>query len=250
MSQKIVKIVTLKWGSLYGPEYANRLCAAVNRNLSIPHEFVCFTDNPEGLLPEIKTFPIPEVPIPDRVKNSGWRKIALFRDDLPIEGTCLFMDLDLVVTGSLDDFFTYGEPDQIPIIHNWVAWHKKLLRKRPEVGNSSVFRFVANECSFVFKQYLSEKEWALQNFWPPQTYLTHCIRPKMVYWPETWVRSFKRHCARSFPLNFFLPAIKPHDARIIAFHGRPHPDQALNGYSDGKLRHTVLPTRWIEDFWR
>jgi hypothetical protein len=249
MNEQTVKIVTLKWGSLYGPEYANRLYSAVKRNLTLPHEFVCFTDSTEGLDPEIKTFPIPEVPIPDRVKNSGWRKIALFRNDLPIDGLCLFMDLDLVITGSLDDFFKFGKRDQIPIIHNWVRWNKRIFRKRPEIGNSSVFRFMANECSYVYEQYLGEKDWALENFWPPQTYLTHCIRPHMVYWPDDWVRSFKRHCTRPFPLNLFLTPKLPQNTRILAFHGRPHPDQALEGFNDGKPRHTVLPTRWIGDYW-
>lgn len=249
MSKEPVNIVTLKWGTLYGPEYANRLYAAVKRNLSRPHQFICFTDNPEGLDPGIKTFPIPDVPMPDHNLKSGWRKICLFRKDLPISGVCLFMDLDLVVTGSLDAFFEFGQLDQIPIIHNWVPWHKSLFRKRPEIGNSSVFRFVANECSFVYEQYLSEQEWALETFWPPQSYLTHCIRPRMIYWPEKWVRSFKRHCTRMFPMNYFLTPKIPEDARIIAFHGRPHPDQAFNGYKGKKLHHYVRPTPWIGEYW-
>lgn len=244
-----VNILTLKWGTLYGPEYANRLYAAVKRNLARPHQFVCFTDNADGLDPGIKVFPIPDVPVPDRFKNSGWRKLCLFRNDLPLSGTCLFMDLDLVITGSLDPFFEFGETDQIPIIHNWVAWHKTIFRKRPATGNSSVFRFTANECAFVYEQYLREQEWALKTFWPPQTYLTHCIRPRMIYWPEAWVKSFKRHCIPNFPMNLvFTPKIPDH-ARIIAFHGRPHPDQALNGYSDGKLHHKVKPTGWIRRYW-
>jgi hypothetical protein len=109
---------------------------------------------------------------------------------------------------------------------------------------------LANECSFVYKQYLDEREWALETFWPPQSYLTHCIRPRMIYWPEEWVRSFKRHCTRAFPLNYILRPKIPKGARIIAFHGRPHPDQALNGYRGKKLHHYVRPTRWIADYWR
>lgn len=249
MTDTPVNIVTIKWGALYGPEFANRLYAAVKRNLSRPHQFVCFTDNPEGLDPGIKVFPIPYVPMPDYYLNSGWRKICLFREDLPISGPSLFMDLDLVITGPLDDFFEYGEPEQIPIIHNWVPWHKTLFRKRPEIGNSSVFRFVANECSFVFEQYLREQEWALKTFWPPQTYLTHCIRSRMVYWPEEWIRSFKRHCTRFFPLNFVLTPSIPPGARIIAFHGRPNPDEALAGFKGKKLHHYVRPTRWIGEYW-
>lgn len=249
MTEQPVNVVTLKWGKLYGPEYANRLYASVRRNLSRPFRFVCFTDDASGLRPEIEAFPIPEVPMPEYYLNSGWRKLCLFRDDLPISGLSLFMDLDLVITGPLDVFFDYGPPEQIPIIHNWVAWHKALFRKRPEVGNSSVFRFVANQCVFVYRQYLGEQEWALKTFWPPQTYLTHCIRPRMIYWPEAWVRSFKRHCHPHFPLNYLVDPKIPEGARIIAFHGRPNPDQALVGYKGKKIHHYVRPTPWIGEYW-
>lgn len=242
-------MVTLKWGNLYGPEYVNRLFRAVRRNLSIPHRFVCFTDDPSGLVADIETFPIPEIPMPEFHLRTGWRKICLFKNDLPISGQSLFLDLDLVITGSLDGFFNYGGPEDIPIIHNWVAAHKQLFRKRPAIGNSSVFRFVANQSTFVYEQYLREKEWALENFWPPQTYLTHCIRSRMTYWPEEWVRSFKRHCTHVFPLNYLLVPRIPVGARIIAFHGRPHPDQALEGYKDKKLHHYVRPTPWIKEYW-
>lgn len=242
-------IVTLKWGRMYGPEYVNRLASSVRRAVGGPISIVCFTDDPSGIDPTVRVFPIPEIDLPPQPMVTGWRKLCLFRPDLPIEGSCLFLDLDLVITGPLDDFFTY-RPGSIPIIHNWVGWRKTLLRKRPEIGNSSVFRFEANRCGFVWDQFHREKEWALANFRPPQSYLTHCIRPRMVYWPETWVRSFKRHCRPVFPLNLIVPARMPKDCSIVAFHGRPNPDEALVGYKGTKPHHRCLPTPWIADYWR
>jgi hypothetical protein len=112
-----------------------------------------------------------------------------------------------------------------------------------------VFRFKLNECGFVWDQFHAEKEWALSSFSPPQSYLTHCIRPHMKYWPDTWVRSFKRHCVPMYPLNLAVTPKLPKDARIIAFHGKPDPDEALPGYMDGKLRHYTKPAAWINDYW-
>ncbi len=245
-----VNIITLKWGRRYGAEYANRLRSAVARNLPQAHRFVCFTDDAQGLDAAIDAQPIPEIDLPPAAKVTGWRKLCLFRDDLPLAGLCLFLDLDIVVTGDLAPFFTFGKVEDIPIIHNWVPWNKTILRPAPEIGNSSVFRFEANACRFVWDQFHAEKEWALATFRPPQSYLTHCIRPRMKYWPAEWVRSFKRHCIPLFPLNYLVEPALPRGARIIAFHGKPDPDEAIMGFRGTRVHHYARPARWINEHWR
>ena len=45
----IVNILTLKWGTKYGPEYVNCLFAGVKRNLQRDFRFLCFTDNADDL---------------------------------------------------------------------------------------------------------------------------------------------------------------------------------------------------------
>jgi hypothetical protein len=245
----IPKVVTLKWGKRYGPEYVNRLAAAVKRHTRQPVEIVCFTDDAEGIADTVTIHPIPEIDLPPEAMVCGWRKLCLFRNDLPVDGVGLFLDLDILITGPLDDFFSFGEPDQIPIIHNWVPWHKKLFRPDPQIGNSSVFRFLINQSDFIWEQFHREKEWALATFRPPQSYLTHCIRTKMVYWPDAWVRSFKRHCRPTFPANLMLAPRLPSEARIIAFHGKPDPEEAVGGYKGAKPHHHTRPCAWISQHW-
>jgi hypothetical protein len=247
MNEPTYNIVTLKWGDRYGPEYANRLHAAVSRHLSLPFQFICFTDNPEGLIPEINTYPIPEIDIPEPQLQTGWRKLCLFQPGLPIAGPSLFLDLDIIIRGPLDPFLTYA-PESIPIIHNWVSGFRRLTGRRPEIGNSSIFRFRPNKDTFVTEQFHNEKDWALANFSPPQSYLTHCIRPRMIFFPEDWTASFKRHCRPAFPLNFLTEPEEP-DAPVVVFHGRPDPDEALVGFDDGKLRHRTKPATWIAKHW-
>jgi hypothetical protein len=242
-------IVTLKWGNRYPADYVNKLLSAVRRHLSGDFRFVCFTDDATGLDPKIETFPIPDIDIPEHKILSGWRKLCLFRDDLPLEGECLFLDLDIIITGPLDQFFTY-QPEKIAIIHNWVHWRKSIFGKRPEIGNSSVFRWQANKHGHVVEQYLAEKDWALETFHPPQSYLSHCIREHMVYWPDAWVKSFKRHCRPIFPLNLMIEPHLPKEASIIAFHGKPDPDEAAVGYKGKRPHHKVLPAKWILQHWK
>ncbi len=249
-AKNLVNVITMKWGDKYGVDYVNRLYRGVAKNLQRPARFVCFTERPEGIEPFIETLPLPHFDAPASHEWCNWRKISLFRDDLPLEGLCLFLDLDLLITGPLDPFFEFGDADSVPIIHNWIAPHKTIFRSRPQIGNSSVFRFKAKRFGFIYEQYLREMDWAIANFHPPQTYLTHCIRPYMCYWPQEWVISFKRHLQRTFPLNWMLQAETPPDnARIVAFHGRPNPHEALDGFSWKKPHHKVLPSTWIAHYW-
>ncbi|GAA5130513.1 hypothetical protein JIN84_04770 [Luteolibacter yonseiensis] len=243
-------IITLKWGDRYGSEYVNRLASSVRRHTKMPVSIVCFTDDGEGIDPSVEILPIPEIDLPPAEMVNGWRKLCLFRPDLPIEGIGLFVDLDVVITGPLDDFFTFGDDGDVPIIHNWLPAHKTWFRPDPLIGNSSVFRFHLNHCSFVWEQFHREKEWALATFRPPQSYLTHCIRPRMKFWPAEWARSFKRHCRPMFPFNLVLEPKLPGDARIIVFHGKPDPDEAAVGYKGKRLNHRSKPARWISQHWR
>jgi hypothetical protein len=242
-------IVTLKWGTRYGSEYVNRLASAVRRHTKTPVSIVCFTDDRAGIDPSVIIYPIPEIDLPDAEMLTGWRKLCLFRGDLPIEGVGLFVDLDVVITGPLDDFFSFGSEEDIPIIHNWLPPHKTWFRPDPMIGNSSVFRFQLNKCQFVWEQFHREKDWALANFRPPQSYLTHCIRPRMKFWPATWVRSFKRHCRPVFPLNLILEPKLPKGARIVAFHGKPDPEDVIHGYKGAKIHHHTRATPWVTENW-
>lgn len=241
-------IVTLKWGDRYGPEFVNRLYSATQKHLEGPFEFHCFTDDSSGLAEGVISHPIPEIDLPHPEIVKGWRKLTLFQSGLPISGPSLFLDLDIIVKGPLLPFFEFA-PGKIPIIHNWSNTLKTLTGKRPAVGNSSIFRFLPNEHTFVYEQFLKEKEWALANFSPPQTYLTHCIRPQMEFYPEDWTASFKRKCRPRFPLNLLIAPPEPQEANVVVFHGRPDPDEALAGFRGKKPHHHTKPARWIEKYW-
>ena len=246
---KPVNVICMKYFTRYGPHYANRLRRAVQRHLSRPFRFVCFTDDPTGLDDAIEAHPLPPLNVPKQFYPSAWLKLAFFQNGLAdLQGPTLVLDLDLVIVDSLDCFFDY-EPDRICIIHNWIEWRKTLLRPRPDIGNSSVFRFNAGESQFVLDSFHSETEHALRDFPTEQSYLTKAIRPRKTWWPEEWVRSFKRQCMPSFPLNLIQPPRIPTGARIIAFHGKPDPDEALAGYRDKKLHKSCRPARWIQKHW-
>lgn len=84
----------------YTPEHVRVLRDMVQRNMSQPHEFVVVTDRPEQL-PEFDTVKLDKATF---VPGSRFAKLMMFRPDIgSIIGKRIFyLDLDCVVTGSLD----------------------------------------------------------------------------------------------------------------------------------------------------
>jgi len=96
-------VVCVKWGARYGAEYVNRLFAGVRRHLpGMPFDFICFTDDAEGLEEEIESRPLPGG------LQLWWGKAYLFSDEAGLDGRrVLFLDLDQVVVGSLAAIAAY-----------------------------------------------------------------------------------------------------------------------------------------------
>jgi hypothetical protein len=235
----------MKWGKLYGPEYVNRLYNMVKRNLTIPHRFVCFTDDATGIDSGVETFPMPEIPLPESHKNLPWRKIGLFSPKLAdLEGQALFLDLDLVIVGNIDCFFAY-EGD-FCIIHNWT--HPDRI-----VGNSSVYRFEVGADSYVYDTIVNDMQGQLAKYRNSQTFLSHTVK-KLTYWPDEWCKSFKKHCVPKGILRYINTPKIPAGAKIVVFHGDPNPDAALVGKWPGfglcGLHKKVKPTKWIANYWK
>ncbi|WP_297835112.1 hypothetical protein [Thermomonas sp.] len=243
----MINVLCIKWGAKYGPEYVNRLRSMVKRNLAREHRFVCLTDDRTGIDPDIEVFDIPAIGIPDFdmrvpwVRGHGWLKVTSFANPLhDLTGTTLFIDLDVVIVGSLDRFF---EPDgEFLVIREW--------DKRDGTGNTSVYRFEAGAQSGLLDILRKDQARVLGEVRNEQEFVTGTLAAagKLRYWPAEWVRSFKRHCIPA-PLGWFGTPKIPEGAAVIAFHGHPHPDEALAGRS-GKWFRKVRPTRWIAEYWR
>ncbi len=258
-STESVNIVCLKWGTAYPAHYVNRLYAGVKRNLKRPFRFVCFTNEPEGIIPAVEIQPIP--PKPANLVGHKWptvyTKLALFKNGCAdLKGPTLFLDIDQIIVGDMDRFFDY-KPGEFCIIHNWIERRKLLFRRRPKIGNSSCFRFEAGKMNRVWEAFDTHLDEAYnkKRFATEQAYMTHAVGlDKVNWWPESYVASFKRVCHRIFPLNLFLPPKLPTGASILCFHGKPNPEEAITGFTVWKgkkvpVHQKTLPAPWVKELW-
>lgn len=235
-----INVICMKWGTRYGAHYVNRLYHGVKNNLTRPFRFVCFTDDDTGLEEGIESFPLPPITIPEQHTVSPWRKLSLFSKDLAdLSGKTLFLDLDVIIVDTLDDFFDYSE--KFSIIENWT-------QKGRGIGNSSIYCFNVGEHADILEYYESNQDEVFANYSNEQIYLSLNIKDKQ-YWPDDWCKSFKFHAIPRGIKRYFVEPSIPDGCKIVVFHGYPNPDQAMIGDYGKKLRKFFKPAKWIEKYW-
>ncbi len=237
-----VNIICMKWGTKFPAGYVNKLYAMVERNLTFPFIFTCFTENSHGIRSEVKIQPLPELALPDNIPERGWRKLTVFAKNFGgLSGSTLFLDLDVVIVDNMDDFFTL--PGEFFIAHD---------KRNPQKmeGNSSVFRFEIGAYPEILHYFEQNFEKVKSEVRHEQAYLSRELhkKGKLKFWPDEWVPSFKYRCAPSWIKSWFEAPVIPKDAKVILFHGLPNPPEAIKGISGKWYRH-IQPSPWIKEHW-
>lgn len=215
---KPINIVCLKAGTAYGAEYVNILFDMVRRNLKggYPGAFHCITDNPEGLDPSIRV-----IPLPDDLET-WWGKLYMFKRGLFEDGSrMLFMDLDTLVIGSLNELVKYDgqfatlrdffHPQRVgPAIIAWKAgefsasiWDEWKAAGKPRNPMGDLW-------------WINELD---QGRFIKKIDILQDVYPGMFC-------SFKADC-KPYP---------PKGARIVCFHGQPKPSNC--------------GAEWVENVWK
>lgn len=241
------QIICMKWGTLYSADYVNRLYRMIARNITPPFKLYCLTDDPAGILPEVVIRKCPAVDIPSPMCRGGWRKTALWAPRVAdLSGECLFLDLDIIITGPLDGFFDYRGASDYMVMRNYTT-----MRRR--IGNTSVFRFTVGSHPYVLERLLAEPLKMRSLYGNSQTFISDTIGG-MDFWPDGWIRQFKVHCLHPFPLRLFLQPRRFADAKIVVCTGHPAPDELVSGTWKApwykKIYKSIPPVKWVRDAWR
>ncbi len=250
---RAVNVVCMKWGDRYPAVFVNRLYAMVKRNTSWNVRFVCFTDDTTGIRPEVECQPLPKLDY-DPALGKYWPKLGLMQKGLGgLTGMTLFLDLDLVVLGNIDELFTH--PGRFLIIREW---------KDPHLGygNSSVLRFfIGRESNVIERFHATSPEVIVTTYASKeQNFLTKAVE-EVAFWPAEWMPAFPLACLkRNRALRFFTPAVKPKDGKILVFYGSITPGSALRGehasnkrvgasFAPRLTKRRFPPAAWIADYW-
>ena len=238
----------MKWGSRYGSDFVNKLNSSIKRHTSKPTKLICFTDESNGIDADVIIKPLPNIKLPETISLTPWRKLSVWQYPLySLEGDILFLDLDLVITGNLDRFFDY-KPGYYCVIENWTQIGEN-------IGNTSCFRFPAGKYEFVFNQFQKNPVKIWKKYRIEQIYLSSQIKDQ-VFWPTDWCKSFKHNLLPRWPFRIWKPAKLPKETSIVAFTGKPDPDDVIKGkwpvkktqfYK--KIYKQIKTPNWILDNW-
>ena len=211
----------MKWGSRYDPSFVNRLFRSIQRHTENPTRLICFTDDRTNIDKKIDCQPLPKISLPDQISKTPWRKISIWQYPLSdIEGDALFLDLDLVITGNLDRFFKY-KPGKYCVIENWT-------QKGQGIGNTSCFKFPVGKYKSVYSNFQKNPTKIWKDFHIEQIYLSKEIK-EQVFWPDDWCVSFKHNLLPAWPIRFWKAASLPKETSVVAFTGKPDPDDVILG---------------------
>lgn len=245
--------VCMKWGTRYGADYVNRLYGMVKRQMTAPFQLVCFTDDPAGIRMEVDVRPLPTFEgVPHHLAVKPWRKLSLWAKNLApdLDGRdALFLDLDVVVGGGLRGFFEY-KPGKYAVIENWTKPGQK-------IGNTSVFRFTVGKYPQIYDKFMADPEGLYRNeFRIEQEYISATLEPlgEQVFWPADWCLSFKESLLPAWPMRLWKMAELPKSCKVVVFHGKPDPDEAMDGKWPCKWYKkpfkTLRPVVWIGELWK
>mgnify|MGYP006132534673 FL=1 len=231
-------IVCLKHGTLYSADYVNRLYNMVKRNCTLDYEFVCLTDEPKGIDSNVKILPLPGG------IAGWWCKPYMFSKDLPLNGTVLYMDLDVVISSNIDKLITW-QPNQWCTIRDFT----RVMRPKWQKYNSSVVRFKTGDLDFVWTEYEKNKVEIQKRLHGDQDWLWEATRHKQaMLYPDSWIQSWKWEVRKD---KAFKPGglrgrrtfnkidnlAKPNiECSICVFHGDPNPE--------------MVEDKWVVDNWK
>ncbi|MDR1495221.1 MAG: hypothetical protein LBI29_04295 [Rickettsiales bacterium] len=260
MIERIKNVVCIRWGdpSFYSSKHVNNLCRSVLRNISGRVNFYCFTDNPDGLDDNIIAKALPILRNVEKVGCAIYKKEAGLCDDGlgELNGQrVLYFDLDTTIVDNIDPFFEIPEGDGFYIIKDWNHG------ENTKVGQASCYSWRVGTLGHVKSYFEENYEEIYKKFGSAsQEYLSSKVFEKfgeINFWPDTWCRSFKRHCLPNPIIPFlrkFRMASIPAGAKIICFHGRPKAEDAVQGLWPGQAWYKRLfykhlkPVTWLEDY--
>lgn len=137
-----------------------------------------------------------------------WLKMALL--DPAVPGDFLFMDLDTVITGPLDDILRVRN---LTLLRDFYRDGKKLkeglgggLMYLPEEARKPVWDFWNHQPQLQMRMYCRGDQFLFERFWLGSAQRWQDVVPGQVV-------SYKVHCKHGVPP----------DARVVCFHGQPRP---------------------------
>ena len=154
----MINFVCVYYGNKYSFPYVKNLHNMVERNLTTPHKFICFTDN--TVIAQRKEFRSTNIEFRQFKRHdfNGWfNKLQLFSPDSNLDGNTLYMDLDVVIMKNIECFGYLGDSK------NFVGMND--FNPTSGVFNSSIMKFNQNKMhDKLWRRFIADRPNLLRTF--------------------------------------------------------------------------------------
>lgn len=229
-----MKIVCLKWGTMYGADYVNKLYGGVQRNTTLPYEFYCYTDDPTGIRPEVTIFPLSTVGL-----LGWWNKLYLFHPNNGLSGNVLYFDLDTLIVDNIDEILQYkGNFATLSEYALRPGFKKETQRELA----SGMMAWTHETVAYLWYEFTRDTQ-SMTHFNGDQDFITR-------YANETdLLQSLYPGKIQSYKFQCYDNGL-PEKSSVVCFHGNPRPHEAttqtIHSYPAKKAFH---PRQWVIDHW-
>lgn len=217
----MLNVICVKHGTKYNEVHVNRLYNMVKRHLTIPHRFVCFTENSKNLYSDIDIRPLPDIA---KIQGWWWKPYIFAPDHFNPIDTNLFFDLDMVIINNIDKLIRYKQGLFVGLQDVGRA-----LDKPTKLG-SAVMRWQGSNFTDIWSKFADNPDISKKYPGGDQDWVWHLHKNKINFFPKTWIMSYKwevrniKELIRVDNKWLFKTVRDPEidkDTAVLAFHGTP-----------------------------
>ena len=220
----------LKSGGVYDWDYVFKLFHGVNKYIDRPFKFYCLTDMGNGFSPktyndmQVKVIPL------TYAWPKWWSKMEMFRCPALYGQRVVFIDLDTIIVGDINQICDYSGPFCVLNDFNRLGPYvgSGLMAFNGE-GLKPLFNTFKDRPEFQMDRHRGDQNFIFENHKDPDFFQS--LYPGQVI-------SFKPERGRGVLKTL------PEDVRIVCFHGKPKPRDVVNMDSDDRF---YCP--WVKEHW-
>ena len=226
-----VTVACVYWGNKFSLDYVYNLKAAVEKNTTVPHKFVVYSD---------KAVPNVETKILRPGYEGWWNKLQLFDPANKPSERVVYFDLDTLITSNIDwllnDRSWFMGIEDVGAVNA----HQPHLKNVLQTG---VMSWEFNPVSFIWQQFVLSYDRVIDSYRGDGEYLSSVINP----YQRTLLQHKYPDKLKSYKYDVY-PGPPKEEVSIVCFHGRPSIEQAMNEAVTTAMA-TYEPQTWIKDYW-
>jgi len=211
-------ILTLKYGDKYTADDVNRIYLDTNGK----YNYVCVTDNPEGLRSDIYTIPI------DGEPEGHWEKVKLFQYRF---GKTLYLDLDVAIQKDIGHLFEYLDKHPMICYTYWkredFPYHKDKRWSYNYLSNFNSSVMLWEDARHIYEYWKKDQDYYMVKYAGDDRFLFH-ENFTFEHWPEDEIYSFR------FDGHKYKP-----DATIALLNGQADFPELVTEYYDELRVHQM-----------